>query len=58
MSKLNPPSESANWFVSAASQTTRLTMADIIKTPHLDDLIFERRNKNYGAYDLRKTYEK
>jgi len=24
----------------------------------LDDMVFETRNKAYGAYDLRKTYKK
>ena len=24
----------------------------------LDDMVFEARNKAYGAYDLRKTYKK
>ena len=29
-----------------------------ILTADLLDLIFENRNKNYGAYNLRKTYKK
>ena len=24
--------------------------------PTLDEIVFEKRNKEYGAYDLRKTY--
>ena len=27
-------------------------------TATLDDMVFENRNKAYGAYDLRKTYKK
>lgn len=30
-------------------------MAEIV---NMDDLVFERRNKSYGAYELRKTYDK
>lgn len=29
---------------------------NINKIPEFDEIIFERRNKNYGAYDLRKRY--
>lgn len=29
-----------------------------IATASIEDIIFEHRNKKYGAYDLRKTYEK
>jgi periplasmic protein TonB len=27
------------------------------KVPEFDEIIFENRNKNYGAYDLRKSYK-
>ena len=27
------------------------------KVPEFDDIIFENRNKNYGAYNLRKQYK-
>jgi periplasmic protein TonB len=27
-------------------------------TPTFDDIVFEKRNKEYGAFDLRKTYKK
>ena len=33
-------------------------MTQTAEVPHLDDLIFERRNQSYGAYQLRKTYER
>ena len=32
--------------------------ADMILKSDLIDLIFERRNKDYGAYQLRKLYNK
>ena len=32
--------------------------ADSILTAHIDDIIFDGRNKSYGAYLLRQTYEK
>jgi protein TonB len=28
-----------------------------VKIPEFDEIIFENRNKNYGAYDLRKSYK-
>ena len=33
-------------------------MAEIANAPNLDDIVFERRNKSYGAYELRKAYER
>ena len=27
------------------------------KVPEFDEIIFENRNKNYGAYNLRKQYK-
>ena len=36
-------------------------MADDVKydcTPTLDEIVFEKRNKEYGAYDLRTRYPK
>lgn len=29
-----------------------------MKIPDFDDIIFERRNKEYGAYFLRKRYNR
>ncbi|MES2730743.1 MAG: TonB family protein [Bacteroidota bacterium] len=33
-------------------------MAEIATVPNMDDIVFEKRNKSYGAYELRKTYDK
>ena len=29
-----------------------------VAAANLDDLLFQNRNKNYGAYELRKNYDK
>jgi periplasmic protein TonB len=31
---------------------------DTKKLATLDDMVFENRNRSYGAYDLRTTYKK
>jgi periplasmic protein TonB len=33
-------------------------MADSASTINMDDIVFENRNKSYGAYELRKVYER
>ena len=33
-------------------------MAELLKIKDFDEIVFEKRNKEYGAYELRKRYNR